>query len=179
MTIRHFEMHQPKIAPTTYVDCSAVVIGEVTIGEDSSIWPQAVIRGDINSITIGARCSIQDGSVVHVTHAGHYNPTGFSTCLGNDITVGHAVVLHGCQIESSCLIGMNSCLMDGVVVESHVIIGAGSLVTPGTVCESGFLWMGRPARKVRALTKEEREQIAYSSEYYVKLKQRYKNDLGL
>lgn len=174
MTIRSFENYQPNISETAYIDPSAVIIGRVTIGEKSSVWPLAVIRADVNSVMIGKSCSIQDGSVIHVTHAGRFNPEGYATILGNNITVGHRVTLHGCEVRDNCLIGMGSCLMDGVIVESEVIIGAGSLVTPGTVCEAGHLWMGRPARKVRPITDKEQEQIAYSAEFYVNLCLRYR-----
>jgi len=179
MTIRCFEILKPIVAATAYVDASADVIGDVHLGEGSSVWPGARLRGDINSIRIGQRCSIQDNSVVHVTHAGQFNPDGFTTVLEDDITVGHAVVLHGCLIRSRCLIGMMSCIMDGAIVESDVIIGAGSLVTPGTVCESGHLWLGRPAKKVRAITDEEKQHILYSAKYYAKLALRYQVEVGV
>lgn len=174
MTIRSFETHTPEIDATAFVDDTALVIGRVHIGAHSSIWPMAVLRGDIHDIRIGAYCSVQDGTIVHVTHKGPFSPEGFSTEVGDRVTVGHRVILHGCQIGSDCLIGMDACLMDGVRVESDVIIGAGSLVTPGTVCESGYLWLGRPARKVRVLTDRERAHIAYSADYYAKLKDRHR-----
>lgn len=173
MNIRPFDHHEPDIDPSAYVDSSAVIIGQVSIGAHSSVWPHVSARGDINSISIGRHCSIQDNSVIHVTHDGPFNPGGYTTRVGDHVTVGHRVVLHGCTIGNLCLIGMDSCLMDGAVVEDHVIIAAGSLVTPGTVCESGYLWLGRPAKKVRALTEREREQIAYSADYYSKLADKY------
>lgn len=173
MPLRRFEGHAPKIAATVYIDDTALIIGNVEIGEDSSIWPYVVIRGDVHSIRIGKRCSVQDGSVIHVTHPGLYHPEGFLTTVGNDVTVGHKVVLHGCAIADHCLIGMGSILMDGAVVESHVIIGAGTLVPPGKVLEGGYLYMGAPAKCIRKLTEQEHEQLAYSASHYVELKNRH------
>ncbi len=173
MPIRSFESATPTIASTAFVDATAVVIGDVTIQADSSIWPNAVIRGDIHHIQIGQRTSIQDNSVIHVTHAGPFNPDGFATTVGNNVTVGHRVILHGCDIKDNCLIGMGSVVMDGAVIESNVFLGAGSLVTPGKVLESGYLWMGAPAKKIRKLSAKELEQIEYSANYYAQLKDRH------
>jgi carbonic anhydrase/acetyltransferase-like protein (isoleucine patch superfamily) len=173
MTIRAFEEISPRIAKTAYVDPSAVVIGDVEIGNDSSIWPMTVIRGDVNRIRIGERTSIQDNSVIHVTHAGIYHPGGHQTIIGNDVTVGHRVILHGCEVKDHCLIGMGAILLDGAIVESHVIVGAGTLVSPNKVLESGYLWLGSPAKPIRKLTDREIEQIHYSANYYVQLKNRY------
>ncbi len=173
MTIRTFENITPTIDSTAYVDEQASVIGDVHIGVDSSIWPFTVVRGDVNNIRIGNKTNIQDNSTVHVTHDSHYNPGGFATTIGNEVTVGHQVVIHACRIGDRCLIGMGSVVMDGVEVESDTIIGAGSLVTQNKKLEAGYLWMGRPARRVRALTDEERERIVYSAEHYVRLKNKY------
>jgi len=177
MTIRTFENKTPQIASSAFIDPTAVIIGDVKIGEDSSIWPHTVVRGDILKIRIGQRTSIQDNSVMHVTHAGKFNPDGFATIIGNDVTVGHRVILHGCEIKDKCLIGMGSIIMDDVVIESNVLLGAGSLVTPGKVLESGYLWMGAPVKKVRPLTEKEFTQIKYSANYYVELKNRYRSVL--
>lgn len=174
MTIRNFKDKHPNIHSTTFVDETALVLGDVQIGEDSSIWPLTVIRGDVNSIQIGNNTNIQDNSVLHVTHDGPYNPGGFDLTVGNNVTVGHRVILHGCHIGDSCLIGMGSTIMDGAVVERHNIIGAGSLVTPNKHLESGYLWMGSPARKVRKLTEEQLESIEYSALNYAKLKNHHK-----
>ena len=174
MTIRNFENHQPNIHSSTFVDETALVIGDVKIGEDSSIWPFTVIRGDVNSIQIGNNTNIQDNSVLHVTHDGPYNPGGFSLKVGSNVTVGHRVILHGCQIGDSCLIGMGATIMDGAIVESNSIIGAGSLVTPNKQLESGYLWMGSPARKIRKLSDEEIESIEYSASSYATLKNKHK-----
>lgn len=173
MAIRPFAELIPKIHPTAYVDETALLIGQVTLEEDSSVWPMAVIRGDINSIHIGKRSNIQDSTVIHVTHAGKHNPQGFATYVGDDVTVGHRCILHGCTIQDRCLIGMGVCLMDGVVVESNVIVGAGSLVSPGKILESGYLWLGSPARRVRPLNEKELEFLIYSSSYYVQLKNKH------
>jgi len=173
MTIRNFENIQPKIHSSTFVDETALVLGDVKIGEESSIWPLTVIRGDVNSIRIGSNTNIQDNSVLHVTHDGPYNPGGFSPTVGNGVTVGHRVILHGCEIGDSCLIGMGSTIMDGVVIEANNIIGAGSLVTPKKRLESGYLWMGSPARKVRKLTDDEIESIKYSAASYTELKNQH------
>jgi carbonic anhydrase/acetyltransferase-like protein (isoleucine patch superfamily) len=173
--IRPFQGIQPSIASSAFVDDSAVIIGDVVIGEDSSIWPLAVIRGDVNSIRIGARTSIQDGSVIHATHDGPFTPGGASTAVGNDVTVGHKVILHACTIHDRVLVGMGVIVMDKAVVESDVIIGAGSLVPPGKVLQSGYLYVGSPVRQVRLLTEREREQLVYSAGYYVKLAGRHQS----
>ncbi|MCK5387352.1 MAG: gamma carbonic anhydrase family protein [Gammaproteobacteria bacterium] len=173
MTIRKFEDKQPIIASSTFVDDTALILGDVQIGENCSIWPMTVIRGDVNSIRIGDNTNIQDNSVLHVTHDGPYNPGGFSLKIGSNVTVGHRVILHGCHVADSCLIGMGATIMDGVIIESHNLIGAGSLVTPNKHLESGYLWMGSPIRKVRKLTNEELEYIEYSALNYVKLKKQH------
>ncbi|MDR9435334.1 MAG: gamma carbonic anhydrase family protein [Thiohalophilus sp.] len=172
MAIRDFEEIMPDLHPDAYVDESALVIGDVVIGADSSVWPFTVIRGDVNAIRIGANTNIQDNSVLHVTHDGPYNPGGYALNVGDNVTVGHRAILHGCSIADNCLIGMGATVMDGVTVHEHTIIGAGSLVTPGKELEGG-LWLGSPARKVRELTDEERESIAYSAQHYVRLKNRH------
>lgn len=173
MTIRNFEDKKPDIHSSTFVDETALVLGDVEIGENCSIWPMTVVRGDVNSIYIGNNTNIQDNSVLHVTHDGPYNPGGYDLKVGNNVTVGHRVILHGCHIGNSCLIGMGATIMDGAIIESHNIIGAGSLVTPNKKLESGYLWMGSPIRKVRKLSDEERELIEYSAINYVKLKNRH------
>ena len=173
MTIRNFEDKKPDIATTTFVDETALVLGDVKIGEHCSIWPLTVVRGDVNAIKIGNNTNIQDNSVLHVTHDGPYNPGGYDLKVGNNVTVGHRVILHGCHIGDSCLIGMGATIMDGAVVESHTLIGAGSLVTPNKHLETGYLWMGSPIRKIRKLSDEERESIDYSALNYVKLKNKH------
>ncbi|OOZ36590.1 gamma carbonic anhydrase family protein [Solemya velesiana gill symbiont] len=167
--IRPFDGMQPKIADDAWVDDSAVVIGDVEIGSDSSIWPLTAVRGDIHAIRIGERTNIQDGSVLHVTHDSRFNPGGFSLNIGNDVTVGHKVMLHGCTIGDHCLVGMGAIVMDGAVVESRVILAAGSLVPGGKVLESGCLYRGSPAKKVRELSAEEHEFLDYVAGNYVNL----------
>lgn len=171
--IRKFEDRSPQIADSAFVDESSVVTGNVVIGEDSSVWPCCSIRGDINSISIGSRTNIQDGSILHVTHDSEFAPGGFSLSVGDDVTVGHNVVLHACTVEDLCLIGMGSIVLDGAVVESGAMIGAGSLVSPNKVIEGGHMWLGRPARKVRPLTEKEKEFLQYSARHYVSLKNRH------
>ncbi|MBD3668672.1 MAG: gamma carbonic anhydrase family protein [Kangiella sp.] len=175
MTIRKFNQHQPQLGDKVYVDETALVVGNVQIGEDSSIWPMAVLRGDVHSIHIGARTSIQDGTVCHVTHAGPYDPEGHDLYVGDNVTIGHKAILHGCRIESNCLIGMGTVVMDGALIKENVIVGANSLVPPGRVLESGYLWVGSPARKIRKLSEEETEFFKYSADNYVKLKNQYLN----
>ncbi len=173
MSIRPFEDKRPFITKSAFIDSAAVVIGDVVIGEDSSIWPTTVIRGDINHIKIGDRTSIQDGTVIHVNHAGPFNPQGNPTIVGNEVTVGHRVTLHGCTIEDTCLIGIGSIVMDGAIVQSQVVIGAGSLVPPGKIVESGYLWLGSPVKQIRLLTEQELSFLTYTANYYVSLKNRH------
>lgn len=173
MSIRSFEQHTPHIHPSAYIDELALVIGDVEIGPDSSVWPMTVIRGDMQSIRIGARSSIQDGSVLHVTHASRFCRGGQPTLIGDDVTVGHKVILHACTVENLCLIGMGAIIMDKAVLHSRVIIGAGSVVPPGKVLESGFLYVGSPVKQIRALHQNELEFLEYSPQNYQRLKQRY------
>lgn len=177
MATRSYLEYSPFIGTNTYVDPMALIIGNVTIGKDCSIWPFACIRGDMHSIHIGDRTSIQDSSVLHITHAGEYSPNGFPLMIGSDVTVGHKVTLHGCTIHDLTIIGMGSVVLDGAVIESEVILGAGSLVTPGKILESGYLWVGAPAVRKRPLTKEELSFIRYSANNYVKLKNNYLSSL--
>ena len=173
MTIRPFQGHTPVLAERAFVDRSAVVIGDVEIGADSSVWPLTVIRGDMHRIRIGARTSVQDGCVLHITHAGPFNPDGFPLLIGDEVTIAHKVMLHGCTVGNRILIGMGSIVMDGAVVEDEVIIGAGSLVPPGKRLVSGFLYVGSPVKQVRALTDKERAFFSYSAGNYVKLKDQH------
>ncbi|WP_299731596.1 gamma carbonic anhydrase family protein [uncultured Endozoicomonas sp.] len=168
--IRSYNHKMPVIGKRVYIDNSAEVIGDVSIGDDSSVWPTAVIRGDMHSITIGARTSIQDGSVLHITHSSDYNPEGYPLTIGNDVTVGHKAVLHGCTIHDRCLIGIGSIILDGAVIEEEVIVGAGSLVPPGKRLESGFVYKGNPAAKSRPISEKEKTFFQYSAANYVKLK---------
>jgi carbonic anhydrase/acetyltransferase-like protein (isoleucine patch superfamily) len=173
MAIRSFEDNHPEIANDVRVDSTAVVIGDVVIATQSSIWPQAVIRGDVQSIRIGARTNIQDGAIVHVTHDGEFSPGGFATTIGDDVTVGHRAIIHACTIGSRVLVGMGAIVMDGAVVEDDVIIGAGALVTSGMRLESGWLYTGSPAKPVRELKPGERRFLPYSAAHYTKLAGRH------
>jgi len=171
--IRTFENITPQIADSAYVDETALVIGAVRIAADVSLWPGVVARGDVNTIEIGARTNIQDGTILHVSHDSEFAPGGFPLGIGADITVGHQAILHGCTIEDRCLVGMAATVMDGAVLRSGAILGAGSLVPPGRELEGGFLWVGSPARKVRALSEEEEAFLDYSARHYVELKNRH------
>ncbi|WP_041521989.1 gamma carbonic anhydrase family protein [Gilvimarinus agarilyticus] len=174
--IRRHQDHTPHYDATVYIDPCALVIGDVTLGADTSVWPFAVIRGDMHRISIGERSSIQDGSVLHITHAGPFNAEGFPLTIGDDVTVGHNVCLHGCTIGSRVLVGIGSTVLDGAVVEDDVVIGAGTLVPPGKRLKSGFLYMGSPCKQVRPLKDKEREFFRYSAANYVTLKDQYLTD---
>lgn len=173
MSIRNYKNIAPSIALSAWVDDSAVVIGQCELAEDVGIWPNSTLRGDVNLIQIGARSNIQDGAVVHTTHESPI--TKGSRCIvGADVTVGHNAILHGCIIEDECLIGMGAVVLDNAVVQKHVLVGANSLVPAGKVLESGYLYVGSPVKKLRALTDEEKSFFKYSAEHYVKLKNDYK-----
>ncbi|GAB3337726.1 MULTISPECIES: gamma carbonic anhydrase family protein [Chromohalobacter] len=173
MTLRTFKGTTPRLGARVYIDPACVVLGDVTLGDDCSVWPMTVIRGDMHRIRIGARCSIQDGSVLHITHASDYNPDGHPLTLGDDVTVGHKALLHGCTIGSRVLVGMGATVMDGVIVEDEVIIAAGAVVTPGKRLESGQVYAGNPAKPLRALKEAERAFFTYTAGNYVKLKDEY------
>ncbi|TAL63574.1 MAG: gamma carbonic anhydrase family protein [Legionella sp.] len=172
-SIRSFQNIEPLIGSRVFIDPQSTVIGQVTIGDDSSVWPMAVIRGDVNSITIGKSCSIQDGAILHVTHDGPYTPGGEALILGQGVTVAHKAVLHGCHIEDYCLIGMGALILDGAYIEHHVMVAAGSIVPPGKRLKSGYLYLGNPVKEIRKLTVEEIQRLEYSAEHYVRLKDKY------
>ena len=173
MTIKAFEEHVPKIHPEAWVAESAYVSGQVTLGADCSVWPMAVVRADINPITIGARTNIQDGAVLHVTHGGPFTtPDGFPLIIGEDVIVGHNAVLHACTIGNRCLIGMSATILDGAVIEDDCIIAAGSLVPTKKHLLSGYLYAGNPVKQMSPLTDKERAFFTYSTAYYAKLAQR-------
>ena len=173
MSLRPYRGIHPVIDPTAYIDPDAVVIGDVEIGADASIWPCAVVRGDVHRIRIGARTNVQDGAIVHVTHDGPYTPGGLPTLIGDDVTIGHAAVIHACTIGDACLIGMHATVLDGAVVKKHGFVGAGAVVAPGKVVGEAELWLGNPARLARRLTDEEIEKLYYSAKKYVELKDDY------
>lgn len=163
----------PILGERIYLHPSCQVIGDVKIGDDSSVWCNTVLRGDVNHIVIGRGANIQDLTMGHVSHKTPDKPAGSPLIVGDYVTVGHSVILHGCTIGNECLIGMGSIIMDDVVVPDHVMIGAGSLVSPGKVLEGGMLYMGRPAKAARKLTDEEIAYLKYSAEHYMRLKNNY------
>jgi len=172
--IRAFQGISPIIGEGTYVDEAASVIGDVVLGDDVSIWPGTVVRGDVNFIRIGSRTNVQDGTIIHVTHDGPYGkPGGFATVIGEDVTIGHAAVIHACVIEDACLIGMGATILDGAIIRKNGFVGAGAVVPPGKTVESGELWLGNPAKCVRKLSEKEIEQLYYSAQHYVRLKDKY------
>jgi carbonic anhydrase/acetyltransferase-like protein (isoleucine patch superfamily) len=171
--IRRYRHWFPKIARSAYVDPAACVIGRVVMGDDASIWPFAVARGDVHEIHIGKRSNIQDGAVLHVTHDGPYTRGGRPLLIGEDVTVGHGVILHACSIGDGCLIGMGSTVLDDADIGKHAMLGAGSLVPPGKRVQPGSLWLGNPAKFVRYLNDEEIEKLFYSARHYVKVKNDY------
>ena len=175
-SVESYQGHQPEMGERVFVHSSATVIGEVQLADDVSIWPGVLIRGDVNHIKIGVGSNIQDLSILHVSHKSSWEPAGAPLIIGNHVTVGHKVILHGCTIEDECLIGMGSIVMDKVVVQKHVLVGAGSLVPEGKVLESGHLYLGSPVRKVRKLTDQELANFTYSAEHYMRLKNNYINE---
>ena len=174
MNLRPFRHILPQLGKRVYLDAAAVVIGDVVLADDVSVWPCAVVRGDVNHIRIGARSNIQDGSVLHVSGRTAAKPEGSPLIVGEDVTVGHKVMLHGCRIGDRVLIGMGTIILDDTVVESDVMIGAGSLVPPRKRLESGYLYVGSPVKQVRPLTDKEKEFLKYSSAHYVRLAGQHK-----
>jgi carbonic anhydrase/acetyltransferase-like protein (isoleucine patch superfamily) len=173
MSMRTYRGLAPRLGANVYIDPNAVLIGDVELGDDASLWPCTVARGDVNFIRIGARTNIQDGAVLHVTHDGPYTPGGFPLVIGADVTVGHAAVLHACTIEDACLIGMHATVLDSARVCKHAMVGAGAVVSPGKVIGEAELWLGNPARCVRRLSEREIEALYYSAQHYVRLKNEY------
>lgn len=171
--LRGFHGIHPVLGQRVYVDPAATVIGDVYLGDDVSVWPGAVIRGDVHRIRIGARSNIQDGAVVHVTHDGPYTPGGQPCLIGADVTIGHGAVVHACTLGDGCLVGMHATILDGARVERHGFVGAGALVAPGKVVGEGELWLGNPARRVRKLDTHAIEQLDYSAAHYVRIKDLY------
>ncbi|CAI8165360.1 MAG: Carnitine operon protein CaiE [Pseudidiomarina mangrovi] len=171
--IRSYRGMEPQLGEHVYVDRSAVLIGDVKLADHVSIWPLVSARGDVNFIRIGARTNIQDNCVLHVSRASSGKPEGEPLIIGDDVTVGHHVMLHGCRIGNRVLIGMSAIVMDGAIIEDDVIIGAGSLVPPGKVLESGYLYVGSPVQQQRRLHKHELEFLPQSAANYVLLKDDY------
>ncbi|MEM7541062.1 MAG: gamma carbonic anhydrase family protein [Pseudomonadota bacterium] len=173
MNIRPFEGVMPVIDPSVFVDETAIVIGNVEIGAESSLWPYVVVRGDVNSITIGARTNIQEASVLHCNADSIIAPGGTPLAIGSDVTVGHRAILHGCTVHDNVLVGMGATVMDKVVVEPEVVIAAGALVSPGKVLESGYLYAGAPAKRVRELNDTDRAWLDWTFGHYSELKERH------
>ena len=162
----------PSVDPQAWVAPGAVLAGRVRLGAEASVWYTCVLRGDMDSITVGARSNIQDGTVVHVSHEGPYGP-GFPCLIGEGVTIGHAAVVHACTLEDYCLIGMHATVLDGAVVKKHGFVGAGAVIPPGKMVGERELWLGNPARCVRLLTDSQVEQLHYSAEHYMRLKDDY------
>ncbi len=174
LNIRPFDGVLPVVAESTFVDAMAVVIGDVQLAENSSVWPCAVIRGDVNRITIGEGSNIQDFAMLHVTHKRPADPLGAPLVIGKHVTIGHHVTLHGCTIGDEVLVGIGSIILDRAIIESQVLIGAGSLVPPNKRLESGYLYLGNPVKQVRPLTDEEKAYFKYSAEHYMRLAVKHK-----
>lgn len=172
-SIRTHNGIRPTLGERVFVDESAVVIGDVELGDDASVWPCAVIRGDMHRIRIGARTSVQDGSVLHITHASDFNPEGWPLTIGSDVTIGHQACLHGCTIGNRVLIGIGATVLDGATIPDDVVIAAGTLVPPGKTLESGYMYIGQPCKKARELTEKERAFFTYGAANYVKLKDQF------
>ncbi len=171
--VRSFDGKTPELGQRVFIDASAVVLGDVALADDVSVWPQVSIRGDMHHIRVGAKTSVQDGCVLHITHAGPFNEGGWPLLIGSAVTIGHNATLHGCTIGDRVLIGMGATVMDGAVIDSDVVVAAGALVTPGKHLRSGYLYAGSPAREIRRLSDSEMSYFTYSAENYVNLKDRY------
>lgn len=172
-SIRSHRGISPKLGQRVYVDLAATVIGDVHLGDDASVWPGAVIRGDMHTIRIGDRSNVQDNAVLHITHASDFNPNGWPLNIGDDVVIGHRAVLHGCTVGSRILIGNGAIINDGAVIEDEVIVGAGCMVPPGKTLASGFVYIGNPCKQMRALSEKEKAFFGYSAANYVKLKDEY------
>ena len=172
-SLRSFKGISPTLGKRVYVDPAAVVIGDVQLDDDCSVWPGAVIRGDMHKIKIGVRCNIQDNAVLHITHSSEYNPDGWPLTLGSDVVVGHSAILHGCALGSKLLIGNGAIINDGAIVHDEVMIGAGCMVPPRKILESGYVYVGNPCRVLRPISDKEKEFLTYSPGNYVKLKNTY------
>jgi len=171
--IYRFMKRCPRLGARVFIHDSATVSGSVDLGDDVSVWPMSVIRGDVNHVSVGARSNVQDGCILHVTHEGPWQPEGRALVIGEDVTLGHGAILHACTIGDRCLVGMGAIVMDGAVLEPDSMVAGGAVVTPGKVVPSGTLWRGNPARQARELTAAEIENQAYSAEHYVRLKDLY------
>ncbi len=171
--LKKYKDKQPVVGQKVFIDDSAVVIGDVTLADDVSVWPTVVIRGDVEKITIGEGTNVQDGAVLHVSHARDASQAGHPLNIGKGVTIGHKAVVHACTVGSYCLIGIGAIILDDAVLGDYVMLGAGALVTPGKKLESGYLYVGSPARQVRALSDAEKEFLEYSYQHYIQLKNDY------
>ncbi len=171
--IRSFQGISPKLGRRVYVDPAATVIGDVSLGDDVSVWPGAVIRGDMHTIRVGHRSNVQDNAVLHITHPSDYNPGGWPLTIGDDVVIGHRAILHGCTLGNRILVGNGAIVNDGAVIEDDVIIGAGCLVPPGKTLDSGYVYVGNPCRQLRPITEDEERFFRYSPAHYVELKDQY------
>ena len=176
--IKAYKGKLPTIGKDVFIDDSAVLYGDITLDDDVSIWPLVAARGDVNSISIGKRTNIQDGTVLHVTRKSPSNPDGNPLVIGQDVTVGHNAMLHGCSIGDRILVGMSAIVMDGAEVGDDCIIGAGTLVPPNKKLESGYLYVGNPMKQARPLKDSELAFLKVSAENYVKLKNEYLEHLA-
>lgn len=172
-SIRTYDGIAPQLGDRVYIDPAATVIGNVVLGDDVSVWPGAVIRGDMHSIRVGHRSNVQDNAVLHITHAGKFNPDGWPLTIGDDVVIGHSAVLHGCTLKDRILVGIGAIVNDGAVVEEEVILGAGCLVPPSKILKSGYVYVGNPCKQLRPITAAEREFFTYSAARYVRLKDQY------
>jgi carbonic anhydrase/acetyltransferase-like protein (isoleucine patch superfamily) len=173
MATRPYRSIHPTLDRGAYVDPAALVVGDVVLGRDVSIWPMAVVRGDVNYIRIGARSNVQDGSVLHVTRPYPGSDAGWPLVIGEDVVIAHSVTVHGCTIGNRVLVGIGAIVLDGAVVEDEVMIGAGSVVPPGKRLESGGLYLGNPVRRARELTDAEKARIPVMAGFYIDLKNEY------
>ncbi len=177
MTLRTFKNVVPTLGNRVYIDSNAVVIGNVTLGDDVSVFPTAVVRGDVEKITIGAKTNVQDGAILHVSHQGQFSEKGHPLTIGENVTIGHRAVIHGCTVGNCCLIGIGAIIMDDAILEDFVMLGAGALVPPHKKLESGYLYVGAPAKQMRVLTDSEKAFLRYSAEHYVLLKNQYLSEI--
>lgn len=171
--LRPYLDRSPVLGQRVYLDPAATVIGDVELGDDVSVWPGCVLRGDVNHIRVGARSNIQDGTIVHVSHHSPFNKAGHPTLIGQDVTIGHGTIIHACTIEDLCLVGMGACILDGATVRKYGFLGAGAVLGPGKVVGEAELWLGNPARFVRKLSDRDIESLHYSAAHYVRLKDNY------
>ncbi|MCL1126995.1 gamma carbonic anhydrase family protein [Shewanella surugensis] len=172
-SLRTYKGISPTLNENVYIDEACVLVGDITLDDDASVWPMVAARGDVNRIYIGKRTNVQDGSILHVTRKSASNPEGHPLIIGNEVTIGHKAMLHGCQVGNRILIGMGAIILDGAILEDDIILGAGALVPPGKILTSGYLYVGSPAKQIRALTDEEISFLPQSADNYVKLKDEY------